>query len=108
MAELIQYKLMNTKELFLMIGFLKSSIHRLMALRTIENAIKTPAEIGKEIDIRTTQASDALISLKHKGLVVCLNEEAHKGRLYTTTDLGKELLKEYDRLIDGKDPENEK
>ena len=94
---------MNNKELFLMIGFLKSSNHRLKALRAIEDAIKTPTEIGKEIGIRTTQTSDALINLKQKKLVVCLNEEAHKGRLYTATDLGREILKEYDRHINGRD-----
>lgn len=99
MSKLIQNIFMNEKELFTFLGFIKSSNHRLMALRAIEDSIKTPTEIGKETGIRTTKASDALISLKSKNLVVCLNEEAHKGRLYTATDLGKEILKEYDRRI---------
>lgn len=90
---------MNEKELFIIMGFIKSSQHRLMTLKAIENSIKTPAEIGREINIRTTQVSAALIQLKKKGFVVCLNEESHKGRLYTTSDFGKEMLNEYNRLF---------
>lgn len=93
---------MSSKELFLTIGFLKSSNHRLKVLRAIEDSIKTPTEIGTEIGIRTTQVSDALISLKQKELVVCLNEEAHKGRLYTATDLGRKIIMEYDLHINGR------
>lgn len=90
---------MNEKELFIMMGFLKSSKHRLMTLRAIDDSIKTPTEISHEINIRTIQASDALIKLKKKNLVVCLNEDCRKGRLYTATDLGKEMLEEYDNLF---------
>lgn len=93
---------MDNKELFIIMGFIKSSNHRLMTLKAIENSIKTPAEIGREIDLRTTQVSSALIELKKKKLVVCLNEDARKGRLYTSSELGKEILKEYDTLFNSK------
>ncbi len=90
---------MDKKELFIMLGFIKSSKRRLMVLRAIENSIKTPTEIGKEIGDRTIQTSNALNALKEKKLVYCLNEDATKGRLYTTTQFGKEIMKEYDRYV---------
>ena len=31
--------------------------------------------------------------LKKKNLVICVNEEVRKGRLYKCTDLGKEIIK---------------
>ena len=31
--------------------------------------------------------------LKEKSLVICVNEEVRKGRLYKCTDLGKEIIK---------------
>lgn len=98
---------MDEKELFIMLGFIKSSKRRLLVLRAIENSIKTPSEIGKEIDARTTQASDALISLKEKKLAYCLNEDATKGRLYTATQLGKEIMKEYDRYVNSNELTNQ-
>ena len=45
------------------------------------------------MDLRTNHVSNALKDLKEKNLVVCLNEEAHKGRLYKNTDLAIEILK---------------
>lgn len=98
---------MNEKEIFTMIGFIKSSRHRLLSIKAIENSIKTPTEIGKEIGIRTTQASGALIELKKRDLVVCLNEESHKGRLYTASELGKEMLAQYDSIFDSTPPGDE-
>ena len=52
-----------------------------------------PSEIANEININTSQVSAALSDLKKKDLVICVNEEVRKGRLYKCTDLGKEILK---------------
>ena len=52
-----------------------------------------PSEIAKENDIKTSQVSSALSDLKEKSLVICVNEEVRKGRLYKCTDLGLEILK---------------
>ena len=65
----------------------------------LENKIKMPSEIARETGYRTTQISAALIKMKEKNLVVCLNKNARKGRLYTTTDYGKEILRHYKNLI---------
>ena len=52
-----------------------------------------PSQIAKEINVNTSQVSSALSDLKKKNLVICVNEEVRKGRLYKCTDLGKELVK---------------
>ncbi len=95
---------MNNKELFLMMGFFKSSKVRLHILKAIENSIKTPSEISRELDIHSRKTSDALTDLKKKKLVVCLNEEARKGRLYTSSELGKEILREYEKIFNSEQP----
>lgn len=51
-----------------------------------------PIEIAKETDMRITQVSHSLGDLKREGLIICLNENVSKGRLYQCTDLGKEIL----------------
>ena len=90
---------MNQEELFTILGFIKISPMREITLRSVENKIKMPSEIARETGYRTTQISSALIEMKEKNLVVCLNKNAHKGRLYTTTDYGKEILRHYKNLM---------
>ena len=52
-----------------------------------------PSEIAKDIDIRTSQVSSALSDLKKQNLVICVNEEVRKGRLYKCSELGLEIIK---------------
>ena len=54
--------------------------------------MKMPSEIGKELNIRTNHISTVLTDLKKQGLVICVNNNVRKGRLYKNTDLGKKVL----------------
>jgi DNA-binding PadR family transcriptional regulator len=83
---------MNEKELYSILGFVKVSKYRTDTLKTIGHTYKMPTEIARETEFKTSQVSTALIDLKKKNLVVCLNEEAKKGRLYRCTELGHEIL----------------
>lgn len=83
---------MNEKELYSILGYVKVSKYRTNTLKTIGHTYKMPTEIARETEFKTSQVSTALIDLKKKDLVVCLNEEAKKGRLYRCTELGHEIL----------------
>lgn len=74
------------------IGFIKVSPSRYKTIKTLNDEYKMPSEIAKETNLRPTQVSNALNDLKSKQLVVCLNENAKKGRLYKTTKLGLKIL----------------
>lgn len=84
---------MDEKEIFEILGFIKISPYRTNTLKSIGDNLKMPSEIAKENNIKTSQVSTALSDLKDKNLVLCVNEEVRKGRLYKCTDLGKEILK---------------
>ena len=56
-----------------------------------------PTEIAKESEMRITQISNALHDLKAKKIVICLNEDNIKGRLYQNTELGLKLLEELNK-----------
>lgn len=60
-------------------------------LYLVKNDIGTPTQIGLQTNIRVNHISKVLSELKGKGLIVCINEDARKGRLYTLTDLGKKV-----------------
>ena len=62
-----------------------------------EDRFLMPSEIAKTTGLRTTQISNALSDMKEKNLVICMNESAHKGRLYQNTELGLEILERLDR-----------
>ena len=80
--------------MYKILGFIKISQYRTNTLKSIGDELKMPSEIADELDIKTSQVSASLSDLKKKNLVICINEEVRKGRLYKCTDLGLEILKE--------------
>ncbi len=84
---------MNEIELYELLGYVKVSFYRTETLKSITNDLKMPSQIAKEINVNTSQVSSALSDLKKKNLVVCVNEEVRKGRLYKSTSLGNEVAK---------------
>lgn len=84
---------MEEKELYHKLGYIKISPYRTNTLKSIGNDIKMPSEIAKDIGIRTSQVSAALADLKKQDIVICVNEEVRKGRLYKCTPKGLEILK---------------
>ncbi|HJJ42438.1 MAG TPA: hypothetical protein O0W90_03885, partial [Methanocorpusculum sp.] len=73
------------------ISYLKSSRYRLNIVLLLQGNIMTPAELQRKLNIRINHVSLYLRELKDKDIVVCLNEESKKGRLYQLTELGNEL-----------------
>lgn len=82
----------NEERILELIGFVKISDYRTKVLKLIDNDMKMPSEIGKELNIRTNHISTVLTDLKKQGLVICVNNNVRKGRLYKNTDLGKKVL----------------
>ncbi|WP_296803132.1 MarR family transcriptional regulator [uncultured Methanobrevibacter sp.] len=87
---------MEEIELYKLLGYIKVSPYRTKTLQSIDTNLKMPSEIANDINIKTSQVSAALSDLKKHNLVICINEEVRKGRLYKCTELGLELLKYID------------
>ena len=63
-----------------------------------EKTISNNWTINYSIDaIRINHISNVLRQLKNKNIVECMNEDAHKGRLYRLTPTGKEILKSIEK-----------
>ena len=82
----------NEERILELVGFVKISDYITKVLKLIDNDMKMPSEIGKELNIRTNHISTVLTDLKKQGLVICVNNNVRKGRLYKNTDLGKKVL----------------
>ena len=57
-----------------------------------DNNVMMPKYIAEKCMVRSNHISKTLKELKNHGLVVCINEEARKGRLYQITPLGQEIV----------------
>ena len=90
-------KKLSEDKIWELIGFIKVSPTRFKTLKTLNTDFLMPSEIAKLTDLRTTQISNALHDLKEKNLVVCMNENARKGRIYQNTELGLEILEILDK-----------
>ncbi|WP_296857890.1 transcriptional regulator [uncultured Methanobrevibacter sp.] len=87
---------MEKEKLLEIVGYVKVSIYRTKTLKFIGDGRKMPSEIGKELGITTSHASNILRALKKYNLVICTNPNVRKGRLYENTDLAKEVLNNLD------------
>ena len=83
---------MDETNLYELFGYVKISPYRKNTLKFIGNDLKMPSEIARGIGVKTSQVSSALADLKDKNLVICINEEVRKGRLYKCTELGLKVL----------------
>jgi len=70
---------------------LMSSYHERALLALHDNEVMFPTSIAQHCGVRSNHISKTLKELKERDLVVCINEDAHKGRLYKLTELGKEI-----------------
>jgi len=72
--------------------YVKMSGKRLEVIETLKpGEVKIPKQIAADTGILTNHVSKVLQELKNKELIVCINEEARKGRLYRLTPLGEEV-----------------
>lgn len=76
------------------ISLLKASKNKKKMLTTLNDKILTPNEIAEKINMRINHVSYYLNELKIKNLVMCINEEKRKGKLYRLTELGLRVLNE--------------
>ena len=90
---------LNQDEIWDLIGFMKISQTRYNTLKALEKDFLMPTEISRKTGIRTSQVSGALQKMKARGLVVCKNEHARKGRIYMITEKGLMLLEMMDNNL---------
>ena len=73
-------------------SYVNSSSHRSLVLNDINTSIKTPKTIATGTGLRPNYVSKVLKDFKVEGIVVCINEEARKGKLYELTELGLKIF----------------
>ncbi|MHA1437835.1 MAG: winged helix-turn-helix domain-containing protein [Promethearchaeota archaeon] len=80
------------------ISFIKASRYRRKILQVLIDKILTPSEISKKIGIHFSYLSKLLSELSEKELILCLNDNSKKTRLYKITDIGLKNLKDLEKI----------
>ena len=73
--------------------FVKNSQYRIKVIKTLEGNVKMPNEIATDAGIEKKIISNIIKQLREQNILVCINPEVRKGRLYRLTDLGNEIAK---------------
>jgi DNA-binding MarR family transcriptional regulator len=76
------------------LGWVKASSYRQTILRKLHGGRKlTPKEIKDGTEYYLSHVSNTLSDLEERGLVECLTPDLRKGRLYTLTEKGEEIVR---------------
>ena len=77
------------------ISIIKNSGYRKKILLSLANVnYLTPSEISEKTKLRLNHVSNFLKDLRDNRLIICLNNDEKRGRLYQITELGKKVAKE--------------
>ena len=77
------------KEKYDKLGFVMASKYRKKVVEQLYKSPMIPSQISFETGIRVNHISSVLKSLVEEGIVVCLNPNRKRGRVYALTDLGR-------------------
>lgn len=91
-TEFLNQNYNSSDELMSLAAYVLISSYRERTMNVLfKNGAMTPKFIALNVGFRQNHVSKVLGELKKKNLVVCINEEVRKGRLYKLTKLGKEV-----------------
>lgn len=79
-------------------GYVNISSYRAKAVKALEDGEKIPSVIAKDAGIKINHISNVLRQLKECKVAECINEDAHKNRIYRLTEVGEEVAKHVDNL----------
>jgi len=81
-----------------LIGFIKASKYRMKILFALKNNKKTTKELTDMTGFYISHVSKTLKELLNKKLITCLTPNLKKGKIYSITDLGTDVLDEIEKL----------
>jgi len=83
------------KQMIKGISIVKNSEYRKkILLSLVDINYLTPSEIAEKTKLRLNHVSNFLKDLKDNKLIICLNDDEKRGRLYQITEIGKKVAKE--------------
>jgi DNA-binding transcriptional ArsR family regulator len=85
------------------VGYVLASKHRIEALRVLSRGETTPSQLASVLEKSRSTVSSLLRALSDKKVVECLNPSQRKGRLYSITDKGRDILQRAEKILSGEE-----
>ena len=83
----------SKNKIWTLYAYVVSSEYRKLIVKTLNVRPTMPKEISELINKPQSHVSRALRQLEDKGIIVCINPQNKKGRIYRLTELGVEIAK---------------
>lgn len=78
-------------------SWVKASEYRENILLSLEKKPRTPKELSEMTDYYLSHVSNVLSDLEDHGLAECITPDRRKGRLWTATEDGQEIIEDLNR-----------
>ncbi|MFX0016860.1 MAG: ArsR family transcriptional regulator [Promethearchaeota archaeon] len=82
----------KSKTLWSLVSYVRISKYREDLLIELSKKPHFPSELVRKLDITFSVVSRTLKELEDRGIIVCLNPEQKKGKLFSISNLGEELI----------------
>jgi len=80
------------------VSFVTASKARSRILKELDNKIRTPTQLSRELKMPLSTVSLSLKQLLEDGLINCLTPTRRKAKLYEISEIGKKVLSEVKKL----------
>ena len=80
------------------LGRILASKYRFRTLTLLSNGMMTPSRMSKELGIQMSHVSKTIRELELLGLVECRTPELRKGKLYSLTESGRQILQNLEEV----------
>ncbi len=77
-----------------LVGYIMASKYRKEIILKLSKKNYLPSILAKETKSRISHISRALKELEDKKIIECLNKNSKKGKIYSLTGLGKDILQQ--------------
>lgn len=90
------------EEFWNLMGFALASENRRKVMFCLQGGYATPKQISDDCRLRIGHVSNILIALKDKDLVYCRNPDAKRGRIYSLTELGEDIVRSIKKVAENR------
>jgi len=80
------------------VSFVTASKSRSRILKELDNKIRTPTQLSRELKMPLSTVSLSLKQLLEDDLINCLTPTRRKAKLYKISEIGKKVLSEVEKL----------
>lgn len=81
-------------------GYTIASEYRKKVVAVLKQKPRSPKQIADQTTLHLSHVSSTLSDLEEKGIVQCLTPNLRKGKIFSLTEIGKEIAEELSKRME--------